>query len=246
MPGFKQCTESRLRSENDAAMFHMVRELGPRDAYALAKIQVENFPNTTLSLLGERLLAEVYQNLLGFRGGIYLGVECAGRLVGIVCGGDAGAEREMIKSILKRLRWKVLLQACRKPFMVIALFKPSSAHPQVASNETVSSKDPPVPIDCLDAPIFRLKFLAISGEENRNKGYGRELLDAFEQHARNNGAKSILLGVLATNHAARRLYVSQGMSRVRVKNPSPPLIYYGKRLDGVDVSPENGDTLKLE
>jgi hypothetical protein len=211
-------------------MLHTVRELGPRDAHALAEIQVANFPNATLSLLGEGLLTEVYQYLLGFRGGIYLGLECAGKLVGFACGGDASAEREMIKSILKRLRWKVLLQACRRPSMVITLFKPSSTHPQIVSNKTVSWEEPPVSISCLDAPIFRLKFLAVNGEENRNRGYGRELLDAFEQHARDNGAKSIALGVLVANHAARRLYVSHGMSRLTVKNPSPTLIYYGKRL----------------
>lgn len=230
-PGFEQSTESRSGSENNTAMLHTVRELGPRDAYALATIQVANFPNATLSLLGEGLLAELYQHLLGFRGGIYLGLESEGRLVGFVCGGDASAEREMIKSIMKRLRWKLLLQVGRRPSIVIALFKPSSAHPQMLSNKTVSWEAPPVPISCLDAPIFRLKFLAVNGEENRNKGYGHELLDAFDQHARDNGAKSIVLGVLATNHAARRLYVSHGMSRVTVKNPSPPLIYYGKRLD---------------
>lgn len=213
------------------ARLNSIRELGPGDAYALAKIQVANFPNSTLSLLGERLLAELYQQLLGFRGGIYLGLDCAGRLVGFVCGGDARAERKMIKSILKRLRWKVLLQTCRRPSVVIALFKPSSAHPEVLSHNTVSWEAAPIPISHLDAPIFRVKFLAVNGEENRNKGYGRELLGAFDRHARDNGAKSIILGVLATNYAARRLYVSHGMSQVTVKNPSPPVIHYGKRLD---------------
>lgn len=211
-------------------MPHTIRRLEPPDAYALAKIQVASFPNATLSLLGERLLAELYEHLLGFRGGIYLGLECAGRLVGFVCGGNASAEREMIKSILKRLRWKVLLQACRRPSMVVALFKPSSVHRQVVSKKTVSGEDPPILISCLDAPIFRLKFLAVNGEENRNKGYGRELLAAFEQHARDDGAKSIILGVLTTNHAARCLYASHGLSRVTVKKPTPPLIHYGKRL----------------
>jgi ribosomal protein S18 acetylase RimI-like enzyme len=220
---------SNLTSEKCAALPHIVRKLTQCDADALAKMQVESFPNATLSLLGEGLLAELYRRRLQLKAGIYLGVECDGKMVGFVCGGS-GQERKILMSSFKSLRWKTFLHVCRRPSIILALLKARAAratHPYVWSSKTIP-QETLVPMGCLEPPTFWLKFLAVNCEEYRNKGFGRELLKAFEMHAKKDGAKSIALGVQEANHAARSLYITHGMSRIKNPKLSTALVYYGK------------------
>lgn len=48
--------------------------------------------------------------------------------------------------------------------------------------------------------------------EERGKGYGKQTMDALESFARQEGARSILLNVFASNTVAQDLYRKQGYS----------------------------------
>lgn len=54
-------------------------------------------------------------------------------------------------------------------------------------------------------------------QEFRKLGIGRKLLDAAESHARDCGVKSLRIGVLDDNEAAKRLYLSMGFSGLYVE-----------------------------
>jgi ribosomal protein S18 acetylase RimI-like enzyme len=51
----------------------------------------------------------------------------------------------------------------------------------------------------------------------RRRGIGSQLLSATEAYARDRGARSLHIGVLANNSAARRLYVSHGFAEYEVE-----------------------------
>jgi len=55
----------------------------------------------------------------------------------------------------------------------------------------------------------------------RRRGIGKELLSAAEGHARAHGARTLRLGVLAGNAAARRLYASAGFEEYEVELAKP-------------------------
>ena len=53
--------------------------------------------------------------------------------------------------------------------------------------------------------------------DHRRRGIGRALLDHAEQHAREAGASTIRIGVLANNQVARRLYREMGYADYHVQ-----------------------------
>ncbi|GMA36426.1 hypothetical protein GCM10025876_26300 [Demequina litorisediminis] len=53
--------------------------------------------------------------------------------------------------------------------------------------------------------------------EHRGKGYGRAAMLLAEDHARDNGARTLGLSVFGHNDAARRLYTSVGYDITTVK-----------------------------
>jgi ribosomal protein S18 acetylase RimI-like enzyme len=53
-------------------------------------------------------------------------------------------------------------------------------------------------------------------EHYRGQGIGKQLFEAAELSAKSGGARWLRLSVLASNHAARRLYESLGFSALYV------------------------------
>ena len=54
-------------------------------------------------------------------------------------------------------------------------------------------------------------------EKFRGQGIGRALLKHAENHARENGVSEMMIGVLASNHQARSLYLTQGFEEFAIK-----------------------------
>ena len=80
----------------------------------------------------------------------------------------------------------------------------------------VRSRVPPGEPDEDPAPYAYVTDLLVR-RDHRRRGIGRALLDHAEHHAREAGARTIRIGVLANNQIARRLYREMGFADYHVQ-----------------------------
>lgn len=174
------------------------RRLVAGDAERMAHIHMESFPGFFLTGLGMRFLQAFYDALLTSPDSLAVG--CLGKddlLVGFAVG--ARKAEGFYRSLVQRRGWRLLVAAMptllRRPPLVWRILQ-SLRQSGGASSKTQGSL---------------LSVAILPGYQGR--GWGRNLLNAFEAQARENGAVSITLTTDAeANDPVNRFYQNNGYS----------------------------------